>query len=293
MKSMSQRRALAWAVLVLVVVGCGSPRAGSRIVKHEKAYGSVVSLSPSTTMLIAENGGSSFISGRTESCDLPSYIKSIKAVVKGTKPDYEAILSVDPSLIVYDKALYSDDEIAKLKDLDVELMEYSPNNLQEYSDFIYRIGSKLAIEMFTSGYIDKIEKSRAIASNLIVNRPKVTILLGSAEEGYYVMGTDGLHADVLKVSGGTPVGVEGNRFAPLNIEQLIAWDPEVIYSDGHADDVYADPRLKTVKAIKEFHVYDSDSRYLTRMSSKIDTYIDRFARDLREKFIIKPGTGRP
>ncbi len=276
-------------LVALTLWGCGAPRAGEHIIKKKKGYGSVVSLSPSTTMLVAEVGGSAFLSGRTESCDTPSYVKFLKVVVKGTKPDYEAIVSLRPDLIVYDRALYSDDEIAKIKELGVETMEYDPHTLDDYNDFVYKVGSKLAIEMAASRYLDKIATALTLSLSAAKDHPKVTILLGTREEGYYIMGTGGFHAEVLRLCGGTPVGVDGDRFAPANIERLIEMDPEVIYSDGNSAEIYSDPRLQNVLAVQKFHVYDSDPKYLTRMSSKIDTYFQRISRDLREKYIYKPG----
>lgn len=271
------------ALFSLLLAGCDSaPMSGGRIVKKPKAYGSVVSLSPSTTMFIADNGGSSFLSGRTESCDLPAFVSSLKVVVKGTKPDYEAIMALEPDLIVYDKALYSDDEIAKIKGLNVETMEYNPRSLEDYADFVYRCGSKLGIESQTADYVDRVLNAEIAARSYKTSNPKVAIVIGDPDTGYMIAGKGTFAAELIRVSGGNVVGPEGDRFEAVNFERLVEINPDIIYFGKNVDAIYGDKRLQSISAIKEERVLEMDERQLVRMSSRIDDTIARFSKDMRE-----------
>jgi iron complex transport system substrate-binding protein len=281
--TMNWKSAALAALLLFPLVGCQRDSAvGVGGKKRDKAYATVVSLSPSTTDYLVTAGGGIYLGGRTASCDQPQ-LQKVPIVVSGTMaPDYEMILSLEPDLVIYDKTLYSDDEIAKIKELGVDTIEYDVRTVDDYADFGYRLASKLALETFTSEHIDRVYQELETARARSTTKPRTTVLLGPSEGGYLVMGVEGIHGNLIRECGGTPVGAAGRLFQIAKIESLIEWDPEVIYSDMRADEVYADPRLQALSAVKDQRVYNVEERIFIRVGGRLDGIIQNLSRDLSE-----------
>ncbi|HXH62019.1 MAG TPA: helical backbone metal receptor [Fimbriimonadaceae bacterium] len=287
---MNWRALLASVLLLAIVGGCNQSDVGYGGKKRPKGYANVVSLSPSTTEYVIGLGSGNLLVGRTAASDRPPQIKTVPIVVVDQRPDPEKILAQNPDLIVYDKALYSDDEIAKIKALGIETMEYDPRTVEDYADFGYRLAAKLADETTFAEHIDAVYREVADARATPTTDPKTTILLGDGNGNYLVMGVDGFHANLFKICGGVPVGVPGPRFAPINIEKLIDLNPEVVYAgDEEALKILKDPRLQGIKAVKEHHVYPYDERTLLRMSMALNKIIKDFSHDIATLPTYDPG----
>ena len=260
--------------MIALLFGCGAPSSGVANPPKEKIYSKVVSLSPSTSELIGELGAGTYLVGRSASCDRPEQMMNVKIVVNGTTPDYEQITELAPDLIVYDKSLYSDEVVAKLQALGFETLELNAQTIDEFRDFCEKLASRIAIEMTMSRYLDKVYQSVALASGRKTTKPRTTILLGDGSEGYLVMGVKGLQAFVIEKCGATPIGVDGEKFAEMNLEKLIDLDPEIIYSDGSAAAVLSDARLQGLSAVKNKHVYNIDGKDILRFGARMHTIID-------------------
>jgi iron complex transport system substrate-binding protein len=227
--------------------------------------------------------------GRTESCDRPANIANVAIVVRSTKPDYEAILGLEPDLIMYDKSLYSDDEIAKIKDLKIETLVYDPKTIGDYAEFNHVLASKLSLETQVSKQMDSVYDAIETAKGHPTTNPKTTILLGDGQSyDYLVLGKESFHAHILQECGATVVGADGRPFQNLNVERLIDMDPDVIYSDGNAQSIYGDPRLQSLSAVKGMHVYDVDSKTIVRIGDQLRALIERFDDDLHRLPVNRP-----
>jgi len=287
MTMMNWRIVLIAAILTLGLTGCKAKSDGAFEKQKDQPYANVVSLSPSTTEVLMSIGGDIYISGRTSACDRPNHVVNVPVMTKGTKPDYEKILESDIDLIIFDKMLYSDDEVAKIESLGITTLERDATNVEEYADFCYRLASKISMEGFMSTYVDKVFEQQTAAESWEGDNPKTTILLGGMEEQYLIMGDAGLHADMIDVCGGTPVAVPGKLFQPVKFESLIEMDPEIIFSDGHAVEILSDPRLSGLTAVKEGFVYDVDERSLVRLGSRFDKLIQSIHIAIRTRPVAK------
>ena len=288
---MKLRIVFAVVALAGVVAGCSVDPIGVAERERDKSYATVVSLSPSTTEYLVTVGGSTYLGGRTASCDRPEAILAAPVVMTNTEIDAERIKEIEPDLIVYDKSLFGPDAVAKIDSLGVETLVYDANDADTYADYGYRLGAKLSIESYVSRHVDDVYRELAIANANETANPRVTVLIGNPSDGeYLVMGLEGIHAFIISSCGGKPVGADGRLFQTAKIESLIDWNPQVIYSDANAQAIYADPRLQQVDAVKNQRVYDFDSKTLVRVGGYLNAMIKQFAQDLN-KMPINPRTG--
>lgn len=250
----------------------------------------VVSLSPSTTEILAPNGQEMQLRGRTAYCNYPSYVSGMP-VYGGVKPDYEKLKAAHPDLIVLDDSLYSSADIAKLKELGFPVFEMHAHTVAEFEQQLRELSAAIVSTLKISQYIDKINSETNTARTTISkNPPKVAALSGSL-----IAGTKGFLADVIRQSGGEPAGPDADRFVENNPETLIQSNPDVILcavdvakygtDKGQAsaaatqavEKIMADPRYKNLKAVTTKRVFPVDADVMLRAGGRVDLLIHAVA----------------
>jgi iron complex transport system substrate-binding protein len=273
------RKALPFIAGILIVVsGCAPKKVV--VAFRPKQYRAIISLSPGTTEIVASDGDTSTLKGRTSSCNFPSYIQASVPIVAAVKPDYERITSIHPDLIVYDKSLYSEQDIDKLKSSSTDMFAIDANTVDDFTKELYRLGSLIAAETHVNDYVNRIHVEEAsAAASPISPTPKVAILMPSASGSDYIVGTDSFLADVVKQSGGQLVGPKSDNFGPVNAEAFVAMNPDVIVVPGSKLEtsgpglVANDPRFKSITAVKNGTVRMIESDVLLRRGHRVDQLI--------------------
>jgi ABC-type Fe3+-hydroxamate transport system substrate-binding protein len=267
-----------FSVFIFALIGCGDKQI--QHARRPKRYQAVISLSPSSTEVIASNGDIQTLKGRTKSCNFPPMQVQSIPIVADVKPDYEKITSIHPDLIVFDKGLYSDQDIDKLKPTGAELFAFKANDVEGFVKELFELGSLLAFETRFNDYANRIEVEKASALADVYNpKPKVAILMPDASGADYIAGTDSFLADVIRICGGELVGPKGSQFAPLNAEAFVALNPDVVIVPGTKTDVsgvgqvLGDVRFKTVTAIKNQRVQPIEADVLLRKGQRVDMLI--------------------
>src|SRR5271165_637676 len=110
----NMRRTVLLSLLLaaLSLCGCGPDKQTVRM--RPKSYHHVISLSPSTSELIGQYGSYNDMVGHSAADNFPTYAAGHGEIVVTTKPLYEKIAALKPDLILYDSALFSDQEIAQV-----------------------------------------------------------------------------------------------------------------------------------------------------------------------------------
>lgn len=109
-------------------------------------------------------------------------------------------------------------------------------------------------------FIDKSISETKSTSAKAKSRPSV-IFLGSSS-CFSVASTSMIQTDIIDMAGGINavkgLNVKGT-FAEVNIEQIIGWNPDIIWVPNYAtytiDDLLKDPKWSSIKAIKDKAVY--------------------------------------
>jgi len=274
------RRALPFLFLLILMAVSGCSDKQVQLPRRPKFYRSIVSLSPSTSEVIASCGDIQTLKGRTAACNFPDNMMKPIPIVASVKPDYEAIQKIHPDLIVYDKDLYSDQDIEKLKSTGADFFFIDAVTLADYVKELYVLGSKLAWETRFNDYIARIDSERSTAAAAPYSpAPKVAIVLPGSNGDDLICGTDGFLGDIVKICSGVIVGPKGKQFVPLNAEAFVALNPDVIIVGGSKTDrnqpglVMADPRFKTITAVKQGRVKAMKSDVLLRRGQRVDELI--------------------
>ena len=266
-------RAIALLILTaLSLVSCTQP-ATSGGKPRKVSVRSVVSLSPNVTELLSLFT-TSILTGRTKSCNFPLNLDA--PVVCDVKPDYEQIAGIHPQVIVYDASLFSDADISKLKTIsNCDVMPMDVHSVDDLEKFLKEFGKKLGCETSFSEYMDKIRVGLINNKNpSITKKPHVIVLMGSASESYYAAGKNTFIADVLRKCNADYIGPEAPNFVPINTEELVASQPDLIITSSHKEEILKDARLANTPAVKNGLVYQANGDVLLRIGSRINQLVD-------------------
>lgn len=265
-------------ISLAVLAGCQSgPVIGGQ--PRATAAPTVVSLSPSTTELTSKFDLNRTLIGRSSSCNFPpTSIDSAEIVMEGTVPDYEKIAALKPDVVIYDKSLFSENEVGKIDQLGIKTVSWDPLTFEDYRKQLFTMASAIGGEMTTSEYIDSVfrgfAQARGVLSEKGISNPGMMMLIGQPGS-YLAPGTDSFWADILRQCGVNPLGPKAKAFAPINVEAIVQADPQVIFtSTGVGAKVLGDPRLQTVAAVKNKRVYEIETDVLVRRGARIDMLVD-------------------
>lgn len=272
------------ALLALALVGCkqedpigGKPRDPAEMQK------AVVSLSPSTTEIAFATNFNAQLKGRTDADDFPMQAAKVPVVVHNTKIDYEMLAGIKPRVILYDATLYSDAEVAKLKETGAELAPFNAHTLEEYEAYVRKVSLYMGGEMNASEYMDKVYAARDISKGAMAGTDvKVMVLMGGTGGDLMATGTESILADFVRNAGGNIQGPKGDRFVPVNVEEIIKADPAIIFCPEDSYDAVAkDPRLANVTAVKNGKVKPVKSGILLRAGSRVDMLIGSLGAEIQ------------
>ncbi|CAN5469254.1 N/A [soil metagenome] len=275
------RRFAPFLALAVLLAGCTTTATPVGGQPRPKRITSVVSLSPSTTELVTTINYTGILKGRTASDNYPKSVETVP-VVASVKPDYEQIKTISPGLIVYDASLYNAGDIQKIKELGFDTFAIDANTIDDYTTELYKLGSLLAGETSVSDYIDRVLSSRSSAMGDAPSpKPKVAVILPGSGGEHYIAGTKSFVADVVRASGGEPVGPDADKFVPLSPESIVGQAPDTIVIGAKADNAAAqvglilnDARLRSLPAIVNKRIIPIDEDVLARRGSRVDKLID-------------------
>lgn len=291
------------AVLLLAsAIGCGDEYKQIKNTPPPKFYPNIISLSPGTTEILARWGANNRLRGRTKSCNWPNYITRLP-VVGDVKPLYEKILAmkVKPDLAVYDAALYGEADLAKMKEIGIELWGLRADSIEQFIEALRDLGSKISIESSIDEYVSKIQSAQALAQ---ANKPAQPVTAVILMDGY-IAGKDSFYADVVRAAGAEPLGPASNKFEKLSPESLIELNPDVIldvnqqaldqfvnattneYEKAKRADrvlvrvirgeLVSDPRWKSINAIKTRSIASVLPDAMLRKGGRVDVLITEIA----------------
>ena len=269
---------LGWLVagcaLALGLSGCAQhfQTVGGRARPASENIQRVVSLSPSTTEVLEARNALHTLVGRGAADNFPLYVQPIP-VVAGVKPDYEMLAQMKPDLIVYDADLYSDADVARLKQLGAKLFAFDGHTVDEYIKEVYELGQLVGSETHMANYVETVQLARKEAQGDPPPPQNVAVIDPGPNGSDLIAGTGSFQADLVRCAGGTPVGPGADRFVPMNDEELVKLNPDTIVTAGDPTPVFNDPKLASLSAVKNKRVMGMNADVLLRRGCRVDIAI--------------------
>lgn len=226
---MRRRRALftlAWLAIPACSRGGGGAAPAAR---------RVVSLSPSTTEAVFAVGAGGALVGRSRYCDYPAEATRLPAVGGYADPSVEAILALSASLVVGARGPAGPALEQALRAHGVETYFPETESIAQIEGMLEGLGQRLGAEAGAAQAIERLRGRRRAVEDAVRGkpRPKVALLFDVAP--IVAAGPGSFPDELLRLAGGENVIARGGAYPTINVEHLLALDPDVLI-DGAAED---------------------------------------------------------
>jgi iron complex transport system substrate-binding protein len=226
---------------------------------------------PSLNTAIVLGGGDKYIAGfgnKKMADKLYDFVmedyEGIVEIGKGNNINFETVVALGKNNVAILPERFKT-QVEKFENVGIPAVVALPNSesFDTIKNSLTIVAKVLGVEERAkkiNSFIDRnISETKAIAAK-VKTRPSV-MFLGSSSP-FSVATSSMIQTDIIEMAGGTNavkgVDVKGG-FADVNIEQIMAWNPDIIWVPKYAsytvEDLLKDPKWSSIKAIKEKAVY--------------------------------------
>ena len=226
---------------------------------------------PSLNTAIVLGGGDKYIGGfgnKKMADKLYDFVMDdydgIVEIGKGKNVNLETVVTLGKNNVAILPERFKD-QVEQFENIGVPAVVALPNSesFDTIKNSLTIVGKVLGVEdraKQINAFIDKnISETKAAAAK-VKNKPSVMFLGSSSPVS--VATSSMIQTDIIDMAGGTNAvkGVEvKGAFADVNIEQIIAWNPDIIWVPKYAsytvESLLSDPKWGSIKAIKDKAVY--------------------------------------
>lgn len=171
----------------------------------------------------------------------------------------EEVLALNPDVVIIPYRLK--EFIPQFEALNIPVIVVEPESLENFLGCVELLGTAIGEEErakdLVSYYRTNVEAIKVLTEN-IEEKPKVYLSGGSS---YLTTCTSNMYQnDMIEIAGGENVSneLQDGYWANVSVEQILMWNPDMIYSVGYAsyglEDITGDSKLAGVEAIKNNHV---------------------------------------
>jgi iron complex transport system substrate-binding protein len=247
--------------------------AGQRVTLASPAR-RIVSLAPHITELLFAMGAGETLVGASEFSDYPEAARAISRVGGGSGLDLEAILALQPDLVIAWESGNPAGQVRRLQQLGLPVFFSEPRRLQDIISSLERFGR-------LTGRLEAArDQVRAFAHRLEDLRlrysggDEVTVFYQIWERPLMTVNGRHLVSDVIRLCGGRNVFAELPTLAPqIDIEAVLAASPDVIVVGDAAGEPAASlaawRRWPELKAVKQQHLYSIQRELLVRPTPRL------------------------
>jgi iron complex transport system substrate-binding protein len=264
---------LLWMLLLPVWADISVTDDAGQPVVLEKPAQRIISLAPYITELLFAAGAGEAIVAVTEFSDYPEAARSLAQVGGGGGLDLEAIMALQPDLVVAWQSGNPRGQVEHLQSLGITVFSSEPRRLQDVPATLRRLGRLAGTESVAAAQVDSFNHRYAELQEQYAQRPKVSVFYQIWEQPLMTLNGEHLFSDVLRLCGGENVFNALPTLAPqIDVEAVLLANPDVIVvaaDDEGSPLLAAWQRWPQLSAVKQGHVYAIQRDQLVRHSPRI------------------------
>ena len=231
----------------------------------------IVSLAPHITELLFAVGAGAAVVGTSEYSDYPDAARAIPRVGGGGGLDLEAILALQPDLVIAWKSGNPAGQTRRLQQLGLPVFFSEPRRMEDIATSLERFGQ------LTGRQAEARLQARAFTDRLQALRRRYSG--GDVVSVFYetwqhpLMTVNGQHiiSDVIRLCGGRNVFADLPALAPqIDREAVLAANPDVIIAgDDSGEQLAAWRRWPELAAVRRHHLYSIPRELLVRDTPRL------------------------
>lgn len=245
-----------------------------RVLRLDGPAQRIVSLAPHLTELLFAAGAGAQVVGASEHSDYPPQAAQLPQVASATRVDLEAVLALQPDLVVAWPQAATRRAIDRLEALGLPTYRSEPRALDEVPHTIERLGvltgQVAAAQKAAAGF----RRDAAALAARYAARDKVQVFYQVWSRPIITVNGTHLISRVINLCGGRNVFAQLPLLAPeIDREAVLAADPEVIIASGAGDqrpawlDDWRD--FPQMRAVRDGQLYAMPADLLQRHTPRI------------------------
>ena len=256
----------------------------------------VVSISPSTTEAAFAIGAGAIVVGRSKYCDFPPEAARLPVVGGFSDPNLEAILGLAPTLVIGARGPAGPAIEQALNAHGIATFFPETESIAQIEATLTELGKRLDHGAGAAAAVGAIEADRRRVATAISGRAKVRAVFLFDVSPIYAAGPGGFPDELLREAGAENLVKQGGAYPTLDLERLLALDPEVIL-DGASDGsegpggsrvaaLRGAPGWKELRAVREGRVRQVNASTVLRPGPRIGQGLIALARALHGEAIV-------
>ena len=187
----------------------------------------IVSLAPSITEMLFAIGAGDSVVGVTEFCDYPSEART-KARVGDSRPNLEAILALEPDLVLAMEVV-RDDVLEKLQRLKIPVFIMEAQSFEHVYSHIQTLGRILHRVKEADALVHDMRRDIQAIGETTKSLPKPRVLYVVYHDPFITVGPGSFIHHLLELAGGDNVAKDaGIAYPRLSMEVVLHKDPEIL-----------------------------------------------------------------
>ncbi len=234
----------------------------------------IISLAPNITEVLFHIGAGAQIVGADEYSNYPEAAKQIQRVNNHAAANYELILSLKPDLVIAWQSGNGDKIINPLRKLGFPVFVVETREIDQIPDLFHRFGQLSGHEAIAQQRIDEFTQRLNNLRNAQAGKSVVKTFYQIWHEPLITLNGQHMVSDIIRLCGGINVFADAIPLVPyINIESIVAVDPEVIIAGGSEQQqtVHSAQWQKwpSLSAVKNRHIYTIPADLMQRHSDRI------------------------
>ena len=210
--------------------------AGQTVVIEHPAQ-RIISLSPHITELLFAAGAGGSIVGASAYSNYPAAAETIPRISGGSSLDMEAILALQPDLVVAWQSGNPEHQVKRLQSLGMTVFLSEPRRLEDIPETIRMLGKLVATRKVAFAQAAAFEQRLEGLRRYYSQRPQVSVFYQIWEKPLMTLNGEHMISDVMQSCGGKNVFAALPSLAPhIDIEAVLVANPDVIIVGAEADD---------------------------------------------------------
>lgn len=195
----------------------------------------IVSLAPHVTELLYAAGAGNSIVGAVEYSDYPEDAKRIPRVGSGFGFDMEAIVALQPDLVIAWQSGNPSWQVARLSGLGLAVFVTEPRRLDDVAGLLERLGRLAGTGAVATKTAGEFRRQRAQLQARYSGRPPVTVFYQLVDAALLTVNGQHLINDVIDLCGGRNVFSDLPSLTPrVDVESVLQKNPDALLASGHA-----------------------------------------------------------
>jgi iron complex transport system substrate-binding protein len=270
-----------------------------RTVRLEAAPQRIISMAPSNTEIVFALGLADRLVAVTDFCDYPPEAEDKPSIGGFSTPNIEEIVANGPDLVLATQR-HEDKIIAELENKGLTVLALDPKTVDEVIEAIELMGAATGEEEKAQALADDMRgRIKAVTDKTSIltseQRPKTFYVLW--HDPLMTTGTYTLQDELIRKAGGVNIAAEVDEYADINLEAVVAADPDVIIagtSHGSAEEqtflyIKEETRLRDTGAVRNDRIFAVDGNLTSRPGPRIVDGLEWMAHFIHPEMFGPPG----